>query len=97
MMICAPVKPGSQYDAGVVSVTGESTCVFSIAIPDVKPFFFNNLITWMLANAGTMQRWKRTISLPALHCLFKCHPDTRDAMLAPALYCEQGFSELQVS
>ena len=48
MRICAPVKLGSQYDAGVVSVTGES--IFSFAIPDVK--FFDNLITWTLANAG---------------------------------------------
>ena len=49
------LKPGSQCDAGaasvtsVVSVTEKSLFHQSNCIPDIK--FFDNLISWTLANA----------------------------------------------
>ena len=47
------LRPGSQYDAGamsIVSVTGKVFFFYqSNCIPDVN--FFNNLIGWTLANA----------------------------------------------
>ena len=56
--------------------------IYIFTTPDVK--FFNNLIGWMLANAGDATMKKKL-------SLFQCCLDARDATLAPASYCEPSF------
>ena len=52
-------------------------------IPDIK--FFDNLIGWMLANAGDA-------TLEQKSSLFQHHPDSCKATLVPVSYCETGFN-----
>ena len=46
------VKPGSQYDAGVVSIVSVTEKVFFTSqIASLMLIFFDSLIGWTLANA----------------------------------------------
>ena len=73
------LEAGSQYDAGIISV---AKVAFTSPIPNVN--ILDNLIGWMLANAGEV-----TLKLNLSQLQY--HTDAYHTMLVPASYCEPAF------
>ena len=74
------VKPGSQYDAGAVSITSIVSVLGKVFFSLIHVFLmynFDNLKGWMQANADNA-------TLEQKLSLFQCHHNAHDATLAPA-------------